>query len=1327
MKRKRRTLISLLVMMITISCAFTLSTTLAVFVDYMTVDANQTAFVDSVTENFICYPLVKANPSDDNAVAIGWHKKPNECTGALTIPATVKRGNGGEAVTYKVKAIAESGFRYCDFTSITFSGTDVEEIKSEAFYSCQNMTTFTMPEKCIHGIAPSCFMDCRNLTKVDMSAVVAYIDTRKGESGFLANNPFIIGDHAFSSCVKLKGFTFPANLEEIDDSAFHNCSNIFGIFLPAKNGVNTIRIGKYAFADCTNLSICHIEKNISSIDSYAFAQCDKLKIYYEGNISDANDPINTFDEYFRKKHVATNKTDATADYVPINYNISAMAMDEDHPGLVYIKQPGPIYYDGRNPSTHVLDSSTDDYITIFQWRTPSVDSDDYDAVNDILTIPDEIDGCPVKKIDVNAFNNTDPDVQNVPLKGIVFNPSLVQICHQAFRYCNQLATIDFSDCVALREIGYEAFIPSNKNTAFTGTLTLPNCLYYIGYKAFYNFTKATSLELFDASATPYLKAINGCAFQNFGSEVANQYKGTLDLILPYSLVDTAVDTTNPTYGKSASGASVGDYAFNNCPLIKYVTMQYHPTKPNNINQRTSFGVGCFKGDSYMLRFKANYASCRLGESMLEGCSSLKEVFLSTVIASKDSSNIFPWGYGEAHSIFFTAGNDATTAEFRDCVIYVDGSQAPQKSKQEKYYVWNSDPRTYQNEYASSVNTNTYTKNGSNSVAKDSIVGRLIIPTYYNVNYHTAGTIKYVTPSDGSVSNTPDDNYTNCVACLKNTKDSNKYVVTRCYKSGMSSLDMSGWSLGANVSTIGSCAFATLNAGNTTQKIILPTTIVTIRDRAFYSVGNDGINIVTYKSGGNEVEDSGSPKKTNICFLPTNVTRVEGLSFYNNDFQKVQLPNSLTFMGNTAFAVSPGKTATIESFIGSGSSSVFTYDDGGMYDTSTNTLLYYAAKGSSTTLDLSSKTIAAIGARALANTNYTSITLPSSVTTVYGGAFGSNSALTEISGLTGLEYIAAVPVGGAADVWNSDANFDIYDLPAKDFCSTYNSSNNFANRPYFYQWYDTFGSFANCSALETLDLTACKTTLKKIGYGAFEGCSSLDDLTGSSTTYTYYRYANGITKSNVSDKIDAHQLVGESLTKGVLDLSEAANMTHIGRGAFRNCSSIKYAHLPILQSQNTDKTHQASLYLGIDYSSTDKRVAGSWYNNAEKASSGRDGIFSGCAASQSGGAVLIGESAEFANPSGTKYNSTTTTIKATWGSGLDNWDENKIYIDRYPLAYLPGTNTYYYVRGESYFSDDTVASVGGTTIKYWINIGSASDHNYMLFERKEDLKTYFEIA
>ena len=1357
-KRTRNIIVYSLLSFEIISCAFTIASTLATFTEAKSIDTSATPFMDETSNELLCYPIL----GDASSVAVGWGKKPTEATGAYTIPSSVTSGGN----TYTVKAVVKSGFRYCDFTSVTFAGETVEEIQAEAFYSCQNLVTFDYPKKCITGVAPSCFMDCRKLEKINMNATTAYVLENKDVSGFLTNNRFVVGDHAFSSCVKLKGFTFPINLKEIGDSAFSYCTGIAGIFLPDDNGVtHDITIDKYAFADCSNLAIMHFTTNVSYIDSYAFCKCDKLKIYYGGNnpATDNTDPMASFDEYFRKKHVATNQTNLSTNYVPIEYQVSDMAMDPDHPGLIYTIQPGPIIYDGADNSTVVLDSSTDEYATIFQWQTPTVESDDYDAEHDILTIPNEIDGYPVKRILKQAFSNTYNQTAEEgykPLKGVVFNAALVQIQRESFKGCSQLATIDFSNCVALLEIGNNAFEVANgtENTVCT-SLTIPNCVKYIGKAAFKNFTKVQSFTLFNESETASLGIIGTEAFYQLGYRVASSYKGKLDLVLPRTICDGEMFRCKPI-GAPEHNRCIGNKAFMNCPLIKTVTAQAclsNPTRTNGskaqvevvTNPYMSFGDQCFSGCTYLLSFKANKAMFWLGSAMFEKCSKLKELFISAYscqnIGNKKDYDLFLWGHGEGNSIFFnTINGDANASEFKDVVIYVDSPKGPaRRARQEKYFVWNSDPKTYVDEYAMSANTNVYApwlnrKNANSTFTRDSVIGRSIVPTYYNVDYHTAGTIKYVNADNGTVSNTPD--YSNSVAFILN---GSTYMATKCYASGRSKIDMSGWTIDSkNIGAIGPSSFATLNAGNTASKIVLPNTVTTIRERAFYSVGEDGIDMITFKSGGTEQTIPGSPSVTKYCYLPTSVTRLEGFSFFNNDFTSVLLPNTLTYLGNTAFNISKSKTAAISAFsVTSGGSSPYsmTSDGLGIYDTSTGVLLYHASSGTGT-LDLSGDSLTAIGARALANTNYSSIKLPSTLTTVYGSAFNSNRSLTSITNFSGLTYISAQPTVRTDDVWNYDLNFDVADQSARDarydarkgvvdhypnpigYADYYygNANTNYANRVDYFDWYAKFGAFANCTNLTTFNFDTCTSTLKKIGYGAFEGCTSLSNMTSGTVTYNYYHYYDGLTDSTPINDSSANK---ESVTSGVLDLSEATNLTSIGRGAFNNCTAIKYAHMPLLYGSDVDANNQASLYFGFDY---DEQA--SWYVLRNSPASGENkAIFDGAAANTSG-AVLIGETAQFANGLGSNYKS--TTIHNRDNSvvfNVDEWDYSDYTYSRYPNYAFAPSNTYYYVRSKSDALTDTISSVGGKIVKYWIELdGDATNKNYLLFDSVENLKAYYGI-
>ena len=109
-----------LIALLTFSVFFGIPYTVASFIEYFTVDTTKPSFIDSATENFICYPLEDSN--NNNYCAIGWAKTIEESTGSLTIPQTVTKGTGNEAITYQVKAIAECGFRFVNSLALVLQG-----------------------------------------------------------------------------------------------------------------------------------------------------------------------------------------------------------------------------------------------------------------------------------------------------------------------------------------------------------------------------------------------------------------------------------------------------------------------------------------------------------------------------------------------------------------------------------------------------------------------------------------------------------------------------------------------------------------------------------------------------------------------------------------------------------------------------------------------------------------------------------------------------------------------------------------------------------------------------------------------------------------------------------------------------------------------------------------------------------------------------------------------------------------------------------------------------------------------------------------------------
>lgn len=413
-------------------------------------------------------------------------------------------------------------------------------------------------------------------------------------------------------------------------------------------------------------------------------------------------------------------------------------------------------------------------------------------------------------------------------------------------------------------------------------------------------------------------------------------------------------------------------------------------------------------------------------------------------------------------------------------------------------------------------------------------------------------------------------------------------------------------------------------------IILPSAVATISERAFYRNATKGVNIVTYrntdgrivnKSGGyfgsiiredpndntsdidvdataaasdtlfytstdqnnpSYISYDGDSTHPYYCCLPSSVRYIGRNAFYNNNFASVNLTIASTavdtnsefgfYIGNSAFythaAISSITSFTITDNRTGSNKKFETSSNGGfyyLYDyqevdsvlTPQKKILLYQPMSSaavgSRTLNIDSKTVA-IGMHALANTNYEEINIPSSVTTLYGGAFQANSDLTTITGGSGIKYISAIEPNQTlySEIWQSSMPFDIVDWwKWKNKNYEHYASRRFA--------------FKDCTSLETLDLKSMEN-LERIGRGAFENCSALNDMTGGTDTYYYCVYDS------------TTGLIGAPTAKqtGVMDLRET-NIKAISATAFHGCSGIEYVHLP--DTTNGDRTKESKLFIG----------------------------------------------------------------------------------------------------------------------------------------------------
>lgn len=1286
---------------------------------------------------FDCYPINSGYSGSHTGIAIAWHNEEegpkNDTPDYLEVPKTLYDTNN---TPYDVVAIYKGGFRYCDFSSISLP-KEIQEIGEEAFAYCMNLTSFTLPYGCTK-ISPSMLMDCRELETFNYQTSGGVETTANSTVTHVGDHAFIncvklkafncptsliyVGDSAFNNCKTITTIFFPKTDAKT---------------LASVPEGEKITLSNYAFAQCDSLTMVYFDLNMWKVGQHVFNRCNlqKLNINYTGSTTDFEDPeiMEDVDPDWRDRYTALGNDEKynfigergkfdydhtntyPGLYFTIDNNIDDLMLDQSTLQNASNSWQAKIfrvlgnnnggtteYYIDRNDKLVDFEDANHNvvkkYATIIQFETPDASAlaginNPYYS-NGALTIPDtvtdEFGGVyPVRVIDSNVFTD------HTELTSVSFSKYLVQIRHHAFLGCDNISSLNFSRCDDLLEISYEIFhqTTGDYNTANTlvTSLQLPNCLKYIGVAAFYNFTKVTSFHL--STKTVFIAQ---SAFENLGSEIAGT--GTVDLLLPNTLRDGPVDSApkapsnGGTYGfkiwRLTSYSLYWDeciqgMAFRNAKCLKTVTMEDIPTDSglwskvfngtytngypdakshNNLKPyRMGIQISAFENCTSLVRFEANKMLYLLGKDSFKGCTALKEMFLCSFGSKTTTYTNYPWGSsgldtdkGKEFSIF------GTDSIFTDLVIYIDDpAEAPKNNNKSvaNKTKWNSVMATYPNEFSTS------------SVA--------LVPSYEGVEREE---VKYYDLTSNATPTPYLDATDFSSACIAFIKKTNNYTITRCYcgnSSITSTIDMAAFTEASNIKTIGSGSFGQMDGYLPSRSVILPSSVTTIGDRAFYracsSETNDrGMQIITYKVGDTAQSIAG---KTSYCILPPSVTSVGRLAFYNNCFEAVSIKGDLAYLGNTAFGVYPsGSTsrATISSVALGATENTFMVSstNGGLYynkETARKTLIYQPASfvdGNNNTDDTELRIDSdayAVGARACANTTYSSISIPNSVSTIYGGAFTKCLSLTSVSfgNNPGLKYIGACAYTPDTEVWNGtncDAASEMNDVPGSK-AITYD---------------DYYGAFKDNTALTTFNFTELNNSLVKIGYGAFEGCTNLTNMVGTQK-YSYYTWKTS-NSSLVVDKIN--NVNSEEKSSQILDLSGCENLRAIDYKAFKNCSSIKYVHLP----DNYDTTAGTALYLG----STEPE-SGATTTNGES-------VFSGTSSCR----VLVGEKSATANITHNSNNSS-----------------------RYPSRSFNGVTAYFHAESSSDIYDSAEA-------KYWYELTPAGNgtRRFVLLTSKAIAQNFF---
>lgn len=175
----------------------------------------------------------------------------------------------------------------------------------------------------------------------------------------------------------------------------------------------------------------------------------------------------------------------------------------------------------------------------------------YDENDEYVTLPTYFHGYPVRVIDRSAFSG------NEKIKEIVFSDTNTTVDEYAFKNCTSLETVYipenvvsfgdsvFADCTSLKNVTLLSDIVSLPANMFSGCTSLEN------------------LTLNERIAEFSYGCFNGCAFLSNLDFVSN-----CAILQSYSFNGTGAESV--VLGDSL--LAVPNYAFTNCPNLKYVTI-----------------------------------------------------------------------------------------------------------------------------------------------------------------------------------------------------------------------------------------------------------------------------------------------------------------------------------------------------------------------------------------------------------------------------------------------------------------------------------------------------------------------------------------------------------------------------------------------------------------------------------------------------------------------------------------------------------------------------------------------------------------------------------
>ncbi len=294
-------------------------------------------------------------------------------------------------------------------------GKTVTSIGEGAFNNCEQLVEVWLPES-VTNIGDYAFAVCQDLARISFEGVTH------------------IGEYAFSGCMGLYEISFPDGLTSIGDYAFNSCENLAGIRIP--EGVTSIGYG--SFYDCGSMTQASIPDTVTSIGDSAFFNCKALThMTVPGGLTEIGQGVFESCKGLKQVEIPVSVTEigryafsqcsslTDVYYEGTKEQWGKITIDS---GSGLVRDEITIHYAGSEPEEEFEFVTLDDGTVSIQKYTGS---------DEVIRIPEELDGKRVTHIESNMFG----DKERLIPKEIFIPSGVTGIDEQAFENCPNLTAI----------------------------------------------------------------------------------------------------------------------------------------------------------------------------------------------------------------------------------------------------------------------------------------------------------------------------------------------------------------------------------------------------------------------------------------------------------------------------------------------------------------------------------------------------------------------------------------------------------------------------------------------------------------------------------------------------------------------------------------------------------------------------------------------------------------------------------------------------------------------------------------------------------------------